>query len=1524
MHYRKFRSCLVAATALSGAFVSTAAWADCAAGAGPLATLVTCDSPGGIGTNGYDTGTNGITFQINSGAIVTTPPGGAGQPLLRAGTGSVVNNFSGDFSNGNYGIDAGSYSAPAITLGGGSTVNLLTNSYMQGAINLGNATGSAMNTVNVGYSATTGVAAIDGDITAQGNFTLNNQGFINWSGYDTITQTGAGTVLINNGVAGGYSAAVQLSTGENNAIMWSDIITQGSTTINNLADAAIYQNSIGIRIGTLGLGTSTINNAGTIGAAIEMSDATNVLTNSAGASITDAVTMNGVTNTLTNDGDITGNVTMNGTGANTYNAGSTGTAGDNGLRLPGSGTGILTGLAANSAHNTLNLNGTGASTLNAAAQILNFGVVNKNDAGDWTLKTTLDGAPGKLTAVNVTGGKLITDSAAFLGSAATTVKLSNATELNFNGTTAATFAGNIVDATGATTGKVVVTGAGATTLSGTNTYSGTTTIDGGTLITGSNGALSANSDFTIQNGGTLTVNHQVALKSVADGGTGPNTVNLNGTATSLTLTGGNWGANGGTVTGTGTLIKNGTGTLDLLGANAVNLTAPGIFQINNGTVNVGAAGAIGATTAVQVNSAGTAAGILNVNENDTIGTLAGTGANAQVNIASGKTLTIDGMNVGTLYAGKIAGAGALALTGPGTLQLNGVSTYTGGTTIGAGAGLIGYAGSSTTNGSLQGDFALNATGSLTFNQSLSPYATGLYAGAISGAGWVNFQGNGTNVLTLSGNNSGLTGWMYFLAGSKVAVSAANNLGVGTLSFDGGTLMNTATMTLANAVDLAGAGTFDTASGTTLTLSGVISGPGGLTKSGTGTLALTGANTYTGGTTVSAGTLTGVAGTGLQGNIAAASGATVKFTGSGTYAGNLSGAGAVVIDTTDTTFTGTNTYSGSTTINSGATLNAGAANLSTSSAVTNNGTLALTGNNSVAGLSGSGTTDLAGNNLTIGTGTSSSYSGALNGGGTLTVASGAGSWTFSGTTGTALTSFVNNGRTVLDGSLAATAGTNNGTLSGTGTFTGALTNAGTIAPGHSPGIINVVGSFTQTSAGTYTAEVNGNGTSTVVAGTDFDRIAVTGTPGTASLAGTLAITQNGGLYVAGTTYDVITTTGGITGNFGTITGNVISPFVKLSNLTADGGGIVGNNYRLIVVRSAYSTVAGDPNEAAVATGLQALVPVSAASPTVIKIDNMTAAQAQALFNTVSPEGYGAYASALEDQGDLFTRQVDYHLVSTEVDGKTGLWINGYGSWANGKNKDYRWGSDQRITGLAVGVDGALGGVRLGLAGGYSEDKVTYLQGNSSGKNKSWQLGAYMAYRADRLHVEGQLAYVSGSINATKTVLAGSGSTLISGTAMAETKGHVFKGQATIGYDFGDEKMTFRPFIGVDFTSGQVNGFTETGMGVLNLTVDRIKASRTDVTAGFKLAAPMGMITPYVNATYRYAINNDARDVTAWFNGLSASPFTVSAIGSGKSVFDVDAGFSAKLGENMSLFAGYQGTYRNDVTAHGINGGLRMSF
>ncbi len=1547
------RTSLYTATALTGALFAQPAFADCVSQAPVNPNQVVCDNPGGAGWNGG--ANNGIVVTVNGGASINTNVGGPA--IISTGTGSAVINFGGAFNGGvgtTYGIDAGSNTGAALNVGGGTNITNDSGAAIRGSVTFGNATGTAVNVFNNNFSTTGGPADLEGNITAAGNLTINNRGFMGYFTTTDITQTGAGTVLINNGIAGGYATPVN---GIGNAFIWGNINTQGSTTLNNFGGGvAAVGNGTGlptgdvgavirysVTLGTLGNGTSTINNGGTIDGTVTMSDLNNV---------------------INNDGYLKSAVTFTGAGTNTFNAGTAGTAGDNGLRLAGSNpvsavvSGTLQGSTAAGAVNILNLNGTGTSTLQAGSVIKGFQTVNKNDAGSWTIKNTLDGTAGKLAAVNVTGGTLSTDNAAFLGSAATSVKLSNGTTLNFNGTAAGTFAGNIVDAASATTGKVTVTGPSTTTLSGTNTYSGTTTIDGGTLATGSNGALSANSAFTIQNGGTLIVNNQVALKSLADAGTGPNTVNLNGAATSLTLNSGSFGANGGTITGTGSLIKTTSGTFNLLGANTVNLTG-GTFVINDGTVNANVAGAIGSTTAVQVNSTATTTGVLNFNASDVIGSLAGTGANAVVNL-NGAAVVLDtgGLNTSTTYAGKITGTGSLVKSGTGAMTLTGSNTYAGGTTVNGGS-IIGYAGSTATNGSLQGNISIALGASLGFDQTLSPNGntSGTYAGQLSGAGFVTFLGNGTGVLTLSGNNTGLSGSMNFLNNSIVAISSANNVGTGLLSFGNGTLENTANVTLANAVLLsAPKGTFLTDAGTTLTLTGGTSGAGQLVKIGTGTLVLSGNSNHTGGTTVSAGTLQGVAGVGIKGNIV--NNANVLISGAfQIYTGNMSGTGTVGI-LGNLAFTGTNTYSGDTTVGVGNGLDTLAANtLSPNSTYIINGTLgvgAFIGNQTIGALSGASTGQIQTNGNTLTTGgnnATTTFAGKfLAGSGGLTKV-GTGTMTLSGT-GSVLTGAmaVNGGTLSLTGTLTDTTTTvaSGAILSVDGTLTsptvtvasggrliggigttpgnivGAVTNNGTIAPGHSPGILAISGSYTQTSTGTYAADVFGNGTSTVVAGTDFDRIAVTGAPGTATLAGTLAITQNtGSLYVAGTTYDIITTTGGIAGNFATVTGNTISSFLSLSNAAANGGGVIGTNYRLVVVRSAYNAAAGNPNQVAVANGLTGIIGSSGAAATINKIDNMSSAQAQALFQGLNPEPYAAYATSLQDQGELFTRQVGLRQAEGS-DGKTGVWLNGYGQWANGKSTDYRFGSDHRIVGGAVGVDFGTGPLRFGVAGGYSEDEVTYLGGNSAGKDKSWQVGGYMGYSSGAMHLNAQLAYITGNITASKLVNAGSGATQIQGTASADTDGHLFKGVATIGYNVGGDRLTFEPFVGIDFTSGHVNGFTETGMGTLNLTVADIEAKRTDLVVGARFAAPTGSIMPYANVTYRYNLNDNPSVVTGYFNGVSGAPFTVLAIGSGRSVVEVDAGISAKIGSGASVFVGYQGTFRNDLNSHGVNGGLRISF
>ncbi len=129
------------------------------------------------------------------------------------------------------------------------------------------------------------------------------------------------------------------------------------------------------------------------------------------------------------------------------------------------------------------------------------------------------------------------------------------------------------------------------------------------------------------------------------------------------------------------------------------------------------------------------------------------------------------------------------------------------------------------------------------------------SGVISGAGG-SLVKTGTGTLTLSGINSYTGGTT--INGGTIAVASDTGLGAvaGPLAFGGGTLRFNAAFDLAatRAVTLnAGGGSIDT-NGFSAGITQNISGAGGLTKTGMGTLTLSGINTYTGGTTVNDGTL----------------------------------------------------------------------------------------------------------------------------------------------------------------------------------------------------------------------------------------------------------------------------------------------------------------------------------------------------------------------------------------------------------------------------------------------------------------------------------------------------------------------------------------------------------------------------------------------------------------------------------------------------------------------------------------------
>ncbi|HSY19584.1 MAG TPA: autotransporter-associated beta strand repeat-containing protein [Candidatus Acidoferrales bacterium] len=227
----------------------------------------------------------------------------------------------------------------------------------------------------------------------------------------------------------------------------------------------------------------------------------------------------------------------------------------------------------------------------------------------------------------------------------------------------------------------------------------------------------------------------------------------------------------------------------------------------------------------------------------------------------GNLLTITDGGRPTVLAGIISGTGGLAKYGPGTNSLYANNTFTGGITISNGTLTVGSipigASGQLGAGSYSGAIADNGT--LTFNSSV----TQILLGVISGTGALNQIGSAS--LTLSAANT--FGGPTTVSAGTLLLSDSLALQNSTLNFIGGKINPTglsavtlgglsgtqSTVLINNS--LAGVALTVGGNGSNTVYSGALSGSGvSLTKTGTGTLTLTGSNSYTGTTTVNAGTL----------------------------------------------------------------------------------------------------------------------------------------------------------------------------------------------------------------------------------------------------------------------------------------------------------------------------------------------------------------------------------------------------------------------------------------------------------------------------------------------------------------------------------------------------------------------------------------------------------------------------------------------------------------------------------------------
>lgn len=650
-----------------------------------------------------------------------------------------------------------------------------------------------------GTSTYTGATNIDG-----GTLLLSGTGAVNGSSGITINGPGAKFVQASS-VA--VTPAITVTQGTLDGAG-----TVGNVTIGSGSGGIIANGNGGT--GTLTLASLTFSGAATVNAGFAG--------NSTPFAVTGALTTSGVN------------------GLVTVNAGNT--AGfSNGATYDLIGYGSFSGAAADFTKGTISgLSSRQSATLgnDAVNKFITLTIAGDNpvwtgrDSSSWQTGATGDNSNWKLqtagTPTNyIEGDNVVFDDSA-LGSTAVNISAASVSpsSTTFNNSAKNYTVSSIGGFGIADSGVFIKNGSGTVTLTTANTYTGPTTIAAGTLQLGD-----GTTDGSINQSANIVDNGSL----VYDRSTG----------SSFTY--------GNVISGTGALTMTGAGTQTLSAAN----TYAGATTVSGGTLKAGIAAALPTGTALTISG-----GTVDVNNfAQTVASLSDGGLSAGTLTNSGATTTAVTFNgtATTTFSGAISGALALSKIGTGGLTLSGANSYTGGTTLSNNGGILAIANASAFGpGAVQVNTNANSGVQGTSGTVQLTFAT---PGSGAGSSAVNpnviannFGFASQSLLSANGladieNVSGFSRITGSLTINNVGGSGANfKSDAGNLDLAGSL---TATQTGNRNFYFAGAGNG--------TISGVISN-GAATVStlkedaGAWTFTGTAANTYTGATTVSAGTL----------------------------------------------------------------------------------------------------------------------------------------------------------------------------------------------------------------------------------------------------------------------------------------------------------------------------------------------------------------------------------------------------------------------------------------------------------------------------------------------------------------------------------------------------------------------------------------------------------------------------------------------------------------------------------------------
>ncbi|WP_441241973.1 autotransporter outer membrane beta-barrel domain-containing protein [Tardiphaga sp. 768_D3_N2_1] len=950
-----------------------------------------------------------------------------------------------------------------------------------------------------------------------------------------------------------------------------------------------------------------------------------------------------------------------------------------------------------------------------------------------------------------------------------------------------------------------------------------------------------------------------------------------------------------------------------------------------------------------------------------------TNTNGFLNFFGGAGIVINGgsltlVNNGVLVMSSSSSLGTATVNNNGSLEFYGSSTA-GNSIINGGASF--YQGSTAGNAiitsagidgiyfwdnSTAGNAQLINKGWLGVDISGSTGPNGdhkLSAGSIEGSSAFKL---GANELTVGSNNLSTTVSGAITDGGNGGGTGGSlvKIGTGTLTLTGTNTYTGSTTISAGTLQIGDGGAGGSVAGNIVnnsalifnrsdnsTYGGVISGSGTVEKLGAGTLTLTSASTYTGATTITAGTLE------ILGSIASS---VITNYGQLTFLGNTTAGSAVITNSGTVLFDGNSTAGNAQLINNAP------------GAVVNFFTPgpASDGRISAASIAGSGRFDLNSVELTVGSNNlSTTVTGVLTGTGTATgqslVKTGTGKLMLSGINTYTGATVVDAGTLSVNGSIAASSLTTvnaGATLGGTGTVGNTTINGGTLAPGNSIGTLTVQGNLVLTSASSYMVEVSPAAS---------DRTNVTGT---ATLGGaTVQASFASGSYVA-KKYTIISADGGLGGStFSSfVTTNLPDGF--RSSLSYDGN----NAYldlEMIFARPATAGAGG--NQQGVGNALvnyfngNGGIPMvygglTANGLTQVSGETTTGSQ-QTSFNAMTqfmgmmmdPSAAGrsdappvasgfaasdamAYApearsKAPRDAYAAITKAMPHASVFEQ---RWSMWASGFGG-SQSTDGNAAAGSNSatsRIYGAAAGADVWLSPTTLAgisMAGGATSFSVA--QGGT-GQSDLVQVGGFLRHTIGGAYLSAAFAYGWQDITTERLVTVAGADRLRARFNANSYAGRVELGSRSAVAELNGIGLT--PYAAGQITILDLPAYAESVVSgsnafALGYTAKTVMAPRTELglRADKAFALDGALLTLRGRAAWAHDFNTD-RAASATFQALPGASFVVNGAAAARDAALTTASAELTWGNGFSLAATFEGEFSETTRSYAGKGVARYAW